>query len=74
MMSQGFEWFIVIWMYLRNLIGPIVVFVLVAVIAVMAFRINGRLKRLGDAAAAQTGAGCPANTSTTAFAASAWNF
>lgn len=63
MMPQGFEWFIVIWMYLRNLIGPIVVFVLVAVIAVMAFRINGRLKRLGDAAAAQTGAGCPANTS-----------
>lgn len=63
MMPQGFEWFIVIWMYLRNLIAPIIVFVLVAVIAVMAFRINGRLKRLGDAAAAQAGAGSPANAS-----------
>lgn len=52
--TTTFEWIMVIWFYATNVIGPMIVFVLVVLTAVMVVRINGRLKRRDRAAGASS--------------------
>lgn len=56
MAPVGFEWIVVIWYYATVVVGPVILFALVVLIAVVALRINGRLKRMMPA---QTDAGAP---------------
>lgn len=51
MTPKGIEWIVVIWYYATQVVGPILAFVMIVALVILALRINGRLKRLGYQAA-----------------------